>query len=274
MRPPLVITSADNPRVKRIVHLRKPRDRREAGVLVAEGLREVSRAIDAGLTLLELFWSPDLSGVSRDAIVKALPKIERSRASVYEVTPALLKKMTYRDEPEGWLAVFEQPRWTLDALAPDGPDLWLVASGTEKPGNLGAMARSAEAAGASGLLCADAEVDLFNPNAIRASTGAVFTLPAVSAPSDQILRFLRSRNARPIVATPDARQDYTSIDLRGPVAVVIGAEDRGVDEHWRTAAAQHGVLVRIPMQGRTVDSLNASVTAALLLFEAVRQRRG
>jgi len=264
------LTSPDNPRIRRIVQLRRSRDRRREGVFLAEGLREVARAIAAGLRLRELYVCPDLLLASAGQV----PGADVSDALIHEVTPALMKRMAYLDEPEGVLAVFDEPAWRLEGLTTNGVDLWLVAVGLEKPGNLGAMARSVAAAGASGLLVADAQVDPFNPNAIRASTGAVFGLPVACAPSSQILAFLRGRNVRPIVAMPQAGTAYTAADLRGPVALVIGAEDRGVDEFWRDAGRELGECVAIPMAQGVVDSLNASVTAGILLFEALRQRGG
>jgi TrmH family RNA methyltransferase len=205
---------------------------------------------------------------------------------LFEVTDTLLRKLAYQENPEGVLGVFEQAGRTLadfaaasqrpgpagpgPSRAPAGADLFLVAVGLAKPGNLGAMARTAEAAGATGLLVADSVVDVYNPNAIRASTGAVFTLPVAAAPSDEVRRFLRGRGVRVVAAAPAAAEAYDRADLTGPVALVIGAEDAGLDDSWRHA----GQAVRIPMHAAAVDSLNASVAAAVLLFEAVRQRRG
>ena len=200
-----------------------------------------------------------------------------STARIFTVTDSLLGKMAYRQNPEGLLAVFQSPTWSLEGLdtgstsSPgDGPPLWLVASGTQKPGNLGSMVRSADAAGCRGVLVADAQVDAFNPNAIRASTGAVFSLPVVAAPADLVVESLRAGGVRVIAATPSGGIPYTQADLSGPVAVVIGPEDSSLDPFWLTAAEAH---VTIPMFSRAVDSLNASVSAAVLLFEAVRQRQ-
>jgi TrmH family RNA methyltransferase len=272
MRPPLQITSTENPRVKRIAQLRKQRERRKGGQFIAEGFREVGRALEAGLALQELFWSPQQTGLSLETLLQRLPALAHGNPLLMEVTPALLKKMTYLDEPEGVLAVFEQPLWSLQTLpAPSaqGTPLYLVANGTNKPGNLGAMARTAAAAGATALLTADAEVDAFNPNAIRASTGAVFTLPILSAPSAKLIRFLQAQHITIAAATPEASILYSQANLAGPLAVVIGAEDTGLTSPWRAAA---DLRLTIPMSGGLVDSLNASAAAAILLFEALRQR--
>ena len=281
MKRPLLLTSLDNPRIKNIVHLRKQRQRRASGLFVAEGTREVSRALQAGLKLRELFFCPSVLGVDFEALKASLPQLrnDASAGLVFEITPAILGKIAYIENPEGLLALFEPPQWSLEQLPAPGhrpwgsADLWLVAVGTEKPGNLGAMARSASAAGVSAVLVADGEVDPLNPNAIRASTGAVFSLPIVAAPSADIIAFLRARNVRLFAADPEGAQPYTSVDLTGPAALVIGAEDRGLDPIWRSAARESGSLITIPMRPGIVDSLNASNAAAILLFEAVRQRQ-
>lgn len=285
MPEPSELTSLDNPRVKAVCRLREHRERRKSGLFIAEGLREMDRALAAGLRLHEVFWSPQ--ALTRDAspdaqIEELLPALERSSARVFRVTEPLIAKMSYCENPEGVVGVFEQPAWRLDELIggkcrPRDPnrvveDLWLVAVGTEKPGNLGAMVRSADAAGASGVLVADAVVDAFNPNAIRASTGAVFSLPTAGGTTEQIITLLEDAGVNILAAAPDAERAYTDVDLTRAVALVIGPEDTGLDERWLTASRRTGGAVRVPMKGRVVDSLNASVTAAILLFEAVRQR--
>jgi TrmH family RNA methyltransferase len=240
-----VISSVDNPRVKDVLRLRKARERRRTGLFVAEGRREVERARAAGLNVVATYFAPTLLTWGEGD----------------EVSERVLAKMSYRAEPEGVLAVVEAPQRAI----PSGGTLYLVAVGIEKPGNLGAMARSAEAAGADALLVADAEADPWNPNAIRASTGAVFTLPVVETTLDEI-EALGPRIVAAVVGAPTA---YTQTDLTQPTALVVGAEDVGLDERWRAAAEEH---VAIPLRGRTTDSLNAATAAAILLFEAVRQR--
>ena len=232
--------------MKDVVRLRKSRERRRAGLFVVEGRREVERARAAGLRIVATYVAPEL--------------IEWPD-SAEEVSERVLRKMSYRAEPEGVLAVVEAPRREL----PTSGTLYLVAVGVEKPGNLGAMARTADAAGADALVVADAEADPFNPNAIRASTGAVFTLPVVEATLDQV----RALDVQLVAAVIGAATRHTDADLTRPTAIAIGAEDEGLDDRWRAAADLH---VEIPMRGRTVDSLNAANAAAILLYEAVRQR--
>ena len=241
-----VITSVDNPRVKEVLRLRKSRERRRSGLFIAEGPREVTRARAAGLHVVATYYAPEL-----------IDWTEGGEA----VSEGVLRKMAYRAQPEGVLAVVQAPERALAR----GGTLYLVAVGVEKPGNLGAMARSADAAGADALIVAEAEADPWNPNAIRASTGATFTLPVVEATLDDV----RALGVQLVATAPDAATPYTAADLAVPTAIAIGAEGAGLPEHWRTAA---DTTVAIPSKGRTTDSLNAAAAAAILLFEAVRQR--
>jgi RNA methyltransferase, TrmH family len=241
-----VITSVDNPRVKDVLRLRKARSRQAAGLFIAEGPREVARARAAGLAFAATYFAPAL--------------IDWDEGE--EVDERVLRKMSYRDEPEGVIAVVEIPRRTV----PDDSTLLLVAVGIEKPGNLGAMARTADAAGADALLVADAACDPWNPNAIRASTGSVFSLPVVAATADSIAALPHTK----VAATVDGDTTFTARDYTGPTAFIVGAEDEGLDDVWQSLA---DIRVAIPMTQRaTADSLNASTAAALLLYEAVRQR--
>jgi TrmH family RNA methyltransferase len=240
-----VITSPDNPRVKEVLRLRKSRERRRSGLFVAEGPREVERARAAGLTVHATYFAPELLAWDEGE----------------EVSARVLAKMAYRAEPEGLLAVVEIPQRELPADA----TLILVAIGIEKPGNLGAMARTADAAGADALLVGDANADPWNPNAIRASTGAVFTLPILEVTRDDVAKL----SAQKIAAVLGATTPHTAHDYTRPTAFLVGAEDEGLDDDWRALADTE---VEIPMRGTAADSLNASTAAAVLLFEAVRQR--
>ena len=240
-----MITSLDNPRVKDVVRLRKARERRRSGLFIAEGPREVERARDAGLTIVATYHAPTLID---------WPDGE-------EVSERVLVKMAYRAQPEGVIAIVEAPK---RALPRDGT-LYVAAVGIEKPGNLGAMARTAEAAGADALLVANAEADPWNANAIRASAGAVFTLPVVETTLGEIVDL----PARLVAATPHAPTAYTEIDLTARTTLAIGAEDEGLPDEWLAAA---DVSVSIPLAAGTTDSLNAASAAAVLLFEARRQR--
>lgn len=272
------LTSADNPRIKAVARLLdKQRERQATGLFVVEGPRLVHRAIQAGLAGQEFFLCPQLARPEDQAELAEIQSQTRQSAW-YHVTPTLLSKMAYRENPSPIVAVFQQRSWTLDDMArqiPARPDeLWLVAVGLTKPGNLGAMMRTACAAGATGLLVADGVVDPFNPNAIHASTGAAFVLPTASGSCRQVIDFLDHRQVPIYAAMLDATEAPYGLDWRSSAALVIGPEDTGLDEHWRQAALAHGRAIRIPMPaGGGVDSLNASNAAAILLFEAVRQRQ-
>jgi len=273
----LRITSTDNPRVKSALRLRDSRDRRATGLFIAEGFREVERALTAGLRLIEWYGCADILGFDLGELVRRLPLGKSSGdAAGYDVSPAVLKKLAYRDDPEGVIAVFEQPRWSLDSLTLESDSLFLVGVGIEKPGNLGAMARTAAAAGAAALIAVDGPVDAFNPNAIRASTGAVFALPVVSVTQDELVAWCKAGHIRLFPAMLiDSARSYEDVDFTGRSAIVIGAEDEGLASHWPGVAAQTGgSAVVIPMLTDHVDSLNASVAAGILMFEAVRQRAG
>jgi RNA methyltransferase, TrmH family len=242
-----VITSTDNPRVKEVLRLRKARERRREGLFVAEGPREVARAIAAGLAVRATYVAPEL-----------LPDWEHGGE---QVSARVLERMSYRAEPEGVLAVVEVPRREV----PRDATLLLVAVAIEKPGNLGAMARTADAAGADALLVADANVDPWNPNAIRASTGAVFTLPIVEATRDDVAALPQQK----VAAVLGARAPHTAVDLTQPTALLVGAEDAGLDADWRALADSE---VEIPMRGRGAVGRIAGAPPALVLFEALRQR--
>lgn len=279
------ITSVHNPRVAGVCGLRKHRTRDQTGLFIAEGRREVLRAIAAGLVVREVWWCPALIDED-DADLRTVRK-NASQADWYEAGEPAFRKMAYLPEPHGLLAVVEQPRWSLDQLF-DRPEasgepqrprldapLLLIAVGLSKPGNLGAMARTAAAAGATALLIGDGVVDAFNPNAIRASTGAVFSLPVIGADRPTIVHALRQQGIELIAAALDGQDVYEAPTLSGPLALAIGAEDRGLPPQWLAAATRR---VRVPMPGVEagsdgVDSLNAAAASAVLLFEAVRQRR-
>jgi TrmH family RNA methyltransferase len=248
-----VITSIENPRVKEVLRLRRSGQRRRTGLFVAEGCREVERAAASGLVFRAVYVAPDLIGDWRDN--------GATRVRATEVSAKVLAHMSYRAEPEGVLAVVEAPRRAV----PDDPTLLLVAVGIEKPGNLGAMARTADAAGADALLVGDGRADPWNPNAIRASTGAVFTLPIVEITREELAEL----PVQKVAATLGAATDHAAANLTKPTAIMIGAEDAGLPEDWRALA---DVEVEIRMRGTTADSLNAAAAAAILLFEAVRQR--
>jgi TrmH family RNA methyltransferase len=252
------ITSLQNERVKRIIKLqRKASARRAEGLTVIEGAREVSRAIENGWQPAELWFCP--------ALVAEKP----GDGEWFQCSREVFEKMSYREGPDGILAVGPLVGKTLAELElPENP-LILVAEGLEKPGNLGALLRTADGAGADAVIVCDSATDLNNPNVIRASIGTLFYLPVAEATSEETVAFLKGKGIKILSAVPDAEAVYTDVDLRVPVAIVVGAEDKGLSSIWKSGA---DLNVKIPMLGKN-DSLNVSVSAAILLYETVRQRR-
>ncbi len=264
-----MITSTANPRVKAVLALRKRRARDEGGLFVVEGRRELRRALDAGVAVVEVMTAPALHPRNGDDGVVA--DAAAAGASVSEVTGPVFSRLSYRDGPDGLLAVARAFPVGLGGLAltTDTP-LILVVAGLEKPGNLGAILRSAAAAGVDAVLVADPVTDLFNPNVVRASQGALFGLPVAVAGGEGVLSWLAERDIPVYAAGPGGTAPHWTLPLDRAAALVVGPEDRGLSAEWFDAATARVV---IPMPGgRGVDSLNAATAAAVLLFEAVRQR--
>lgn len=253
------ITSLQNERVKYIVRLREDRrQRRQDGLMLVEGHDEIRLALSAGHKAQTVFSAPEL--VTRSMAETDVEHVTVSRA--------VFEKMSYRENPDGWLAVFPIPAASLDALMLRDPPLVIVAESVEKPGNLGAILRTADAARVDALLVCDARVDVWNPNVVRASRGALFSVSVVECDNASALEWLKARAIRVLAATPSAENIYSRVDLREPVAVAVGTEDEGLSDFWMSNA---DVRVKIPMSGQ-VNSLNVSVSTALIVYEAVRQR--
>lgn len=261
------IHSTQNPRIKTLVRLGKKHDRDESGLILIEGSRELLLALDHGITVKEIFCHKSLS---EEGLTKSLMKREKCRETrFFEVSKNAFEKISYRAGSSGVIAVAERPRRSLKEMAAGNNPLYIVMDGLEKPGNLGAILRSADGAGVTGVIADDETTDLYNPNVIRASLGTIFTVPTVVAGADETIAWLRTNGVRIIVATPDAEKFYTDIDLTVPVAIVVGSEDRGVRREWLDAA---DLDVHIPMRG-AADSLNVAQSATILVYEALRQRR-
>ncbi len=293
---PEKITSLQNPRVKQLVKLRERRERDDAGLFLVEGYREIRRALEKGVRPKELYFSPEwFLGENEPALIE---QAKQDGAQLFELSKEAFAKVAYRERPDGLLAVV--PQWKHDlndllvgrALRPtDAPDvgdqpslseLWptgkprptdpflLVVESIEKPGNLGTILRSADAAGCDAVIVCDAVTDIFNPNVVRASTGVLFSVPIVVADSVTVHAWLKEKGIRTAATTPHTTNIYTATDLRGPLAIVMGSEQYGLSEFWMKGA---DVLVRIPMAGQA-DSLNVAMATIITLFEAVRQRSG
>jgi RNA methyltransferase, TrmH family len=258
------ITSTSNPRVKEIVRLRNRRERRETGLFLVEGFREIRRALDAGIAMTELWFCPALFLGSHEREL-----LERADAELIEASEDPFRRIAYRDRPEGLLAVCKQFDTSLERLALGDRQLVLVVEAIEKPGNLGTMIRTAAAAAADAVIVSDPTTDVFNPNVVRASLGAMFAMPIAVCDTDEAIAFLRERGVAICAATPSASRTLWEAPLGAGVAIVVGAEQYGLSQAWLDAA-DHQVV--IPMPGAEIDSLNAAQSASILLFEAVRQR--
>lgn len=251
------ITSAQNPKIKTLLGLQeKSRLRKEAGLFVVEGRRELEHCVNAGFEVDTVFYCPDICGYVPD-----FPHI-------IDIPRHLYEKIAYREGTEGIIAEVRAKERSLDTLKLSENPLVMVLEGVEKPGNLGAVLRSADAAGADAVLICDPLTDLYNPNLIRASIGAVFTTQVVCCRSDEAIGWLKRNNIQIFTAQLQDSSWYYDTDMKKGTAIAIGTEATGLTDIWREAADAH---IRIPMLGR-LDSLNASVSAAILLFEAVRQR--
>lgn len=261
----LEITSPANPRIKQLVALRRRRERDLAAVTLVEGQAEIELALAAGARPQALYYCPELAGPT----AVRLPKDAAAQgAELVRVSRPVFEKISYREGPDGWLAVVPAVGTTLSGLdlAPD--PLVLVCAGLEKPGNLGAILRTADAAGVAAVIAADPVTDWGNPNVVRASKGTVFSVPVASGTSAQVLDWIAGQGMRIVAATPQARELVTEADLTGPVVIAVGAEQTGLPAEWLERA---DIRVRIPMFGRA-DSLNVSTSAAIISYEAVRQR--
>ncbi len=253
------IISLQNPRIKHIVKLREDkRQRVKDGLILVEGCDELTLAFECGLIPHTLLTAPELASRT----------LSFPNAELLTLSRAVFEKISHRENPDGWLGIFPTPKTSLADLKLSDPPLVLVAESVEKPGNLGAILRTADAAGVDAVLVCDPRVDLWSPNVIRASRGAVFAVPAVEVESPTALTWLKSRGMRVLAATPSADEDYTNVDMTGPIAITVGTEDEGLTDFWMQNA---DLRVKIPMSGK-VNSLNVSVSVALLIYEAVNQR--
>ena len=263
----LLISSPANTRLKAVLALRNRRDRDATGTTRLEGREELALALRAGVAPHTLFFCPEL--MSRDGSgTEVVAAVRALGADVIECTRLAFEKASYREGPDGFLAVVPTPGVALAGLAvPDGA-LLLVCQGIEKPGNLGAMLRTADAAGVAAVIAADPVTDWGNPNVVRASKGTVFSVPVASATTAEVIAWLAERDYALVATTPDTDVLHTDSDLTGAIAVAVGTEKYGLDEELFAAST---LRVRIPRAGQA-DSLNAATAAAIVLFEAVRQR--
>ena len=257
------ITSAQNPKIKRLLALQqKSAERRKAGLFIVEGRRELMHCLEAGFVVDTVFYCPDVeTGVEP---MPALPKDIKQ----FKVTKAIYERIAYRGSTEGVIAEVKTHQKTLEDLRLGENPLIVVIERVEKPGNLGAILRSADAAGVDAVIVCDPLTDLYNPNLIRSSVGGIFSIPCVACTSEECITFLKKHGIQILTAQLQDSSLYYDTDMRRATAIVMGTEATGLTEQWRKAADAH---IRIPMLGR-IDSLNVSVSAAILMFEAVRQK--
>jgi TrmH family RNA methyltransferase len=254
------ITSLQNPLIKSLLRLRRSaHHRRREGLMLVEGWNEISLALEAGHTPRSLIADP-----TRTTRSLAIPSVE-----VVTVGEQVFEKISQREHADGWIALFQTPTGTLDALRLGKQPIVVVVESLEKPGNLGAILRTADAAGVEAVVVCDPLADIYGPNVVRSSRGTIFSVPLVQASTNEAIKYLSWRAIRIVAATPDGTTDYIDEDLTGALAIVLGTESAGLSRGWLDAA---DVLARIPMHGR-VNSLNVSVAAATLIFEALRQRK-
>ena len=266
----LNITSVHNPRIKAALALSERRERNRTDLFLIEGFRELSRAFQGGVEILELFFCEELFlGVNEPFLLKDL---ESKGVNLYKCTEEVIRKISYRDRPDGLIAVAAQMHISLDVVAKhlqkvNNPFL-IVAEAIEKPGNLGTILRSSDAVGVDAALVCDRCTDIFNPNVVRASVGTLFTQLVAEVSGEELVSYLKAKSIAIVAATPHAKEEFTKADLRGPVAIVVGTEQLGLSKRWMEAA---DIQVRIPMLG-CADSLNVATATTLLLYEVLRQR--
>lgn len=260
-----MITSTTNSRIKSVIKLSKRREREKTGLFLIEGCRECQRALEQNWEIVTCYYTPSLF---KDSVSDSLlTKLENQGIERIEVAPHVFEKIAYREGPDGFLAVAKQRIASLEAIKKDNPFLLLV-EGIEKPGNLGSMLRSSDAAGVDALIICDQQVDVFSPNVVRASMGTLFSIPCIPVSSDKALAWCKQKGIELVATTPSAKEAYTAISYQKGVAIAMGSEKEGLSQTLLEAA---DVKVMIPMRG-LADSLNVSAAATLLLFEVIRQR--
>lgn len=264
-----LITSIQNSKIKEIAKYSKRRFRDARRETVVEGRKEIQMALSAGYAPSRLFICQELVDSTDETLVNQLRQHEAQRqTAVFDVSPEVYEKIAYRGASGGFLGIFPYVDVPVTEMSAEDDALILVIESPEKPGNLGALLRTADAAGFDGVVVCGEGTDLHNPNTIRASLGALFTLPVAQTDVDAVIQWLRENHFTLYPATPSATTRYDSVDMSGKTAIIVGNEAFGLSEKWLLSA---DTSITIPMRGK-VDSLNLSASAAILMYEAVRQR--
>jgi len=262
---PETITSTTNERVKKLLKLREKKERESSGLTIIEGEREILRALEAGVEVMELYRC----GKADAATVRRIEeKIKIGKGALIDVAPRVFERIAYGERKEGLLAVARIKNKSLKDLKLKTPALILVLEGVEKPGNLGAVLRTCDAAAVDGVILTEAATDLYNPNTIRSSLGTIFTVNVFQSNNKEAHDFLKKNKVTILATSPEAGVAYAQQDLKKPLAVILGSEDAGLSDFWLKSA---DIRACIPMKG-AVDSLNVSTSAAVVLYEAIRQR--
>jgi TrmH family RNA methyltransferase len=264
------ISSLQNPHIKKTIKLMERRERDETGLFLIEGYRELKRASDANICIQTLYICPSLFlGKNEEELIAA---VRNFGAQIIICHKRVFEKLSYRDRPDGLIGVAVQMQITLEKLiyqlATKEDPFLIIAESIEKPGNLGTILRSADAAGVDGVIVCDRCTDIYNPNVVRSSVGTLFTIPVIEATSSEVITWLQQRKIKIVATTPSAKEEFTQSDLTGPVAITVGTEQLGLSECWMRNA---DIKVRIPMHG-VADSLNVATATTLLLYEVKRQK--
>lgn len=258
------ITSLQNPRIKNVVKLSKSRERKEQGLFLIEGARELSLALSSGYEIDSIYVCTELfQKTEYPDVLDAIPEHK-----LYEVSESVFSKIAYREGSDGLLTLAKPKSHRLTDLSLTGNPFIIILEAVEKPGNLGAILRTADAAQADAVIICDPATDLYNPNAVRSSVGCLFTVQTAVCSSQEALAYLKTHNIRSFAAELQASQWYQDTDFSKPSAIVMGTEADGLTSFWLDNA---DARIKIPMRGK-IDSLNVSVSTAVLTFEAMRQR--
>jgi len=250
------ITSTTNPKIKNLIKLsEKSSERKAQNLIVIEGFREISLAIVTGFEIQTVFVCEEIAG-------------ERNYPNQVYISKSVFDKIAYRENSDGLIAIAKPKYLSLEEIQLSENPLVIILEAVEKPGNLGAILRTADAADADAVIICDTKTDLYNPNSIRASIGCIFSVQTIASDSDSVLKWLKEKKITPYSAALTAKKNYTDVDLKKPCAIVMGTEADGLSEKWLTNAEQ----IKIPMLGK-IDSLNVSTSCAVIVFEAVRKRQ-
>jgi len=254
------IESLQNENIKRIIKLRKARERKKSDSILIEGQKEIELALKSGVEIIEFYYSPEIVGDLKLKIDENL---------ITEVSKEIFDRISYRDTADGYLAIARPKYLKSDEIKLSKTPLILVLENVEKPGNLGALLRTADATGVDLVILNNAQTDIYNPNVIRASRGTVFTIPVVNLSIEETKEFLKKNKIQSLAAIDEAKKEYISINFKKASAIILGTERDGLSKEWLDSADE---LIKIPMKGK-IDSLNVSVSGAIIIYEALRQRK-